>query len=829
MTEKEMMLFAYQQSPEPMIKNKVLRDALDKDLGPRNMAQGGRIGFEKGGPLTGDKFKEIVEKFPDYSNKQLLDYFNKNKFTNRDGNPLNLNVIQQNKSKFFDIAAEVKSQTPKNYSISTEVFENLPISKKDYFRVRQAKEGGTLLTKEIDKLLQPVKIGDTFYFKNASKRDLKSFNRLADKTGRLNNKIADLMLDFDTAYGKQFFSKGNVPDIDAVAKKFNITDSTAGKVTTRLAQWYGGQDFKNPQLKDLKRNKVTSNRLFKTLEKSGFGNPYRQGLYQIAMQTIDVKLGNKQGTFEKFKSQARQILKDNKIPVYNPAKGKDAFGFNINEIAGVTGSAKSKAAEFSQFVDVMEGNINTKAMAGFQSKLSTARAAIEKDPTKLSVESKKINKMAKNLEKTYGVQLPRLRDPDATKFFSPTRLKELNAQGLDIVKAAERAGYTIEMPKGATTINEFVNDSKKQIKVLKKMGFRCNKAGGGVEDVACYLEDVKKTKADARSSDVLKRAKALTKERKALQVAKTLPKVGNIIRKGVQVGAGAVSSVLSAVGLGPVGFAIEAAIEGGFYDNARRNGYTHEQAYAETFLPKLITDAAGTTNTNTKLFEGADAMIEKEKLGKEDSLASKFNNSSNIFNQETKKLDNMVSSYMQMVEGKQKDELLEKIYLQEDKVTNLINTIKPGTPAYEAYQIAEETQTGRMENRKNDYLSMNHIPYMDAQGNMQEKTFPLSPEQIKLQEKKLESKIKSGDKRRDKEMKEYKKGYKDSVLEPFFIKENERVNWDEVYGDGPDQETLKWKDIFEGDGAYDLTDKISIAGGVANMAHGGIMNLRRKK
>ena len=37
-----------------------------------------------------------------------------------------------------------------------------------------------------------------------------------------------------------------------VAKKFNITDSTAGKVTTRLAQWYGGQDFKNSQLKDLK-------------------------------------------------------------------------------------------------------------------------------------------------------------------------------------------------------------------------------------------------------------------------------------------------------------------------------------------------------------------------------------------------------------------------------------------------------------------------------------------------------------------------------------------------------------------------------------------------
>jgi len=506
MNDQELMSFAIARSNDPIIKNKVLRDALDKDLGPRtNFDDGGKVdealdaynyylktrksrpskkrykeipftkffeiygreNFSKGGPLTGDKFKEIVTKYPDKTNQELLDYFNKNKFTNRSGDPLTTGAIKTQKSKFFDIATEVKSQTPKGYISSTEVFENLPISKEDYFRVKQAKEGGTLLTKEIDKLLKPVKIGDTFYFKKPGKNDSRSFSRLADKTGRLNNRIADLMLDFDTTYGNKFFSKGNVPDIDDVAKKFNITDSTAGKVTTRLAQWYGGQDFKNPQLKDLKRNKVTSNRLFKTLEKSGFGNPYRNGLYQISMQTIDAKLGNKQGTFEKFKSQAKQILKDNKIPVYNPAKGKDAFGFNINEIAGVTGSAKSKAAEFSQFVDVMEGNINTKAMAGFQSKLSTARAAIEKDPTKLSVESKKINKMAKNLEKTYGVQLPRLRDPDATKFFSPTRLKELNAQGLDIVKAAERAGYTVQMPKNAMTITEFTDPKNAdQIKTL---------------------------------------------------------------------------------------------------------------------------------------------------------------------------------------------------------------------------------------------------------------------------------------------------------------------------------------------------------------------------
>ena len=62
-------------------------------------------------------------------------------------------------------------------------------------------------------------------------------------------------------------------------------------------------------------------------------------------------------------------------------------------------------------------------MASFQSELSRARQAIENDSSLLSSESKKINARAKNLEKTYGVELPRLQDPDATKYFSPKRLR----------------------------------------------------------------------------------------------------------------------------------------------------------------------------------------------------------------------------------------------------------------------------------------------------------------------------------------------------------------------------------------------------------------------
>jgi len=877
MTEKELMLFAYQQSTTPVIKNPILQKAMDQ--GPRiKVAERDNMNtpdleqspdsFLKPGETLEDFDVEFRRPNAEGGMQQLVQPNTDGSRPGYSGNkgyvkPLSPELEklfnktnpgeEWGKGKFSDERARGnwKNDAPRKQKILNTT-SNL-ITQEELAKI---------LTEELGEEISGLKImgkygvgqrtkfseiiedrlfkgtygsikggknvgGSLRYFKKPSKNDIKKILKsgtLGDvRINSLNTNTVKNIKYLNKKYG-DIYKAGNVPDIKLVMKGTNMTEQSAGTATARLAQIYNGHKFNNENLKGIRVNKNTASKMFEIMDKSPFGNPYRNSLYKASLTTIDEKLGNETGTFESLKKKATKILKENKIPVYDFKKGKKAFGFNINEIAGVTGSAKSKAAEFSQFIDVMEGNLNQKTLANFQGQLSIARQNIEGDKSLLSSESKRINKLARNLEGQYDIELPRLRDPDATKFFSPTRLKELNAQGLDIVKAAERAGYTIEMPKGSTTINEFVNDSKKQIKVLKKMGFRCNKAGGGVEDVACYLEDVKKTKADARSSDVLKRAKALTKERKALSVAKTLPKVGNIIRKGVQVGAGAVSSALSAVGFGPVGVAIEAAIEGGFYDNARRNGYTHEQAYAETFLPKLITDAAGTTNTNTKLFEGADAMIEKEKLGKEDSLASKFNNAQNIYFKEATKLDNMVNSYLAMkgtgVSKKNLDAFLEKIDQQEAKVRNLTKAIKPGTPEYEAYKIAEENQAGRIENRKNDYLSMNRIPYVDENFEIQEKTFPLSPEQIKLQEKKLQSKIRSGDKRRNKEMQEYKTDLEGNILPP-------TSSYDFSKFKSYDDKLIKFEKLRE-IGGLDLTDKIGLAGGVANMAQGGIMSLKKK-
>ena len=48
---------------------------------------------------------------------------------------------------------------------------------------------------------------------------------------------------------------------------------------------------------------------------------------------------------------------------------KNKFGFNINEIVGTNARARSKAVEFSQFIDVMEGKLNQTTLARYQTDL----------------------------------------------------------------------------------------------------------------------------------------------------------------------------------------------------------------------------------------------------------------------------------------------------------------------------------------------------------------------------------------------------------------------------------------------------------------------------
>ena len=116
MTEKEAMLFAYQQSAEPMIKNKVLRDALDKDLGPRNTyaqgqlvsntVDGSRPGYDGTNAKTGEGFQKGHKFGRDLKGKPSLNVGGKNQHTGKQKTAKEIQAI---------IDANPNYITPKNF------------------------------------------------------------------------------------------------------------------------------------------------------------------------------------------------------------------------------------------------------------------------------------------------------------------------------------------------------------------------------------------------------------------------------------------------------------------------------------------------------------------------------------------------------------------------------------------------------------------------------------------------------------------------------------------------------------------------------------------
>jgi biotin operon repressor len=369
----------------------------------------------------------------------------------------------------FPRREKILNSIPKNYITLDELAEKLNIKR------ISINEPRTTLGKFINQNLQPQTFGNitgkgggfTKYYKDPGVRLTKQILRIAGQDVRIDNLRKNTVRNINklyTTYYDDFYKKGLVPNIEDIKI---MSASEAGNATTRLAQILDGKKFKNKGLEKIRVNKKVANRLFEELSKFQFGNPYQSQLYKISLETIDQKLGNKKGTFNDLKNKAKNILKENKIPIYD-VKSKNPYGFNINEIAGVTGSAKSKAPEFSQFIDIMEGELNQKDLAAFQSVLSRARGDIELNPNALQKQMRKVNSYASNLEKKFDVQLPRIRKAeDITKYYTPKRLEELKKQGLDIVSASKRAGYTIQMPKGAVTAQEFVEGKKIQKKIIQ--------------------------------------------------------------------------------------------------------------------------------------------------------------------------------------------------------------------------------------------------------------------------------------------------------------------------------------------------------------------------
>ena len=312
--------------------------------------------------------------------------------------------------------------------------------------------------------------GNVSYFKKPTQtqiNQIKKQNLVFDtRTNTLRPKTLKNIKTLNEMYGDAYRS-GTIPKLQDMMDATGLSEGEIAKAEARLAQIYNGHKFRNGP-DDIRVNKNAASKLFDFMSKAQFGNPRKNELYNISLDLIDEGLGNEKNTFSNLKNKARKILKENGIKVHST---KSPIGFNIDELAGVTGSAKSKNMGVSQFINVIEGNLNTKTLQNFQSRLSIARSAVEAakgTPRYNSVLKKQmelINTRAAKLEKDFGIKLARLEKPADINNMSADEVKRLKKIKLGtgenlyqrLVKDAKASGYSVKMPKDTLTIQEFVD------------------------------------------------------------------------------------------------------------------------------------------------------------------------------------------------------------------------------------------------------------------------------------------------------------------------------------------------------------------------------------
>jgi hypothetical protein len=262
----------------------------------------------------------------------------------------------------------------------------------------------------------------------------------------------------------ELLKKGKFEDgraLAAIQNKWGWTPSEASTAVFRLAQAYNGKKFINVDF-NISQKPDVAKAIFKAIDKAPWGSAFHTRGYQIAMDTITENLGEKyfqKGSMDTFKREIRTILQKEKIPVYDIKVPKaKRYGFNLNEMIGVTPTARTGSHPYSQFVNLMEGKFNQGHYAGYVKNLGSyqdeLQAALKKgDPSAVIKKFNKYNTEFRDLHNLKKTDLPTLSLKDPSKLYSATRLKELSAQGLDLPEHFKKAKYSIGVG-GAPTIKE---------------------------------------------------------------------------------------------------------------------------------------------------------------------------------------------------------------------------------------------------------------------------------------------------------------------------------------------------------------------------------------
>jgi hypothetical protein len=435
---------------------------------------------------------------------------------------------------------------------------------------------------------------------------------------------------------------------DELLKEYGVTRNEAAQSTFRLAQAYNGKKFANVDV-GIPKNRSAGKKLFEEIDKAPFGNPYKMAQYKEALNVITEGIGDKYfetTTFEDMKREARRILQKEKIPVFDPTI-KGSKGINVNELTGVTASSRNKSFPYSQFINLMEGNLNTKAYAGFNKQFEKYEKNLQNEIAKGNKGNpNKIIKEYKNYTKDFlgGLEdvdkaqieklgLPELSLKEPTELYGKKRTAQLLGQGLDLPGSYKELGYSIKVPKGTATLKEFINNPDVRNKAIQMIGdlacgVRAKAMNGGrinfSEGSDCFNKGLKILEEGNLNKQ------QLTLAEKAIASAdEAAPVLKNILNKagsGIKFTGLGVKELIS-VGAGPIGLGVGALLESGQAIPELAKGDWREAIRSTTlgFLPESIVGSRRTDllrmaktdeekNATNLLFDYQDKVDEANKI-----------------------------------------------------------------------------------------------------------------------------------------------------------------------------------------------------------------------
>ena len=270
------------------------------------------------------------------------------------------------------------------------------------------------------------------------------------------------------------FTKKQLPSLEDVQKALNTkSPATAAYSMSILARKLKGEQFRTPI--DIPLNVVVGKRILNQIGDLGPRDAYRTAFYNAALSNVDGYYRNKGATSLKqfktdFNNELKSLLslgKNQKVP------------FSVNEVIGISTGEMRGLQPYSAFVDITERNINEKALAQYQGKLSKKIGEIQDifaDPT-LSEAEKVTRAQAKAdiLKNTEGfknlteaqkaslglaeIKIGTKIDP---KIYSPEQLARYKEMGLDIQGMADREGFYIDT-KGRRPFFEVSKARLKQV------------------------------------------------------------------------------------------------------------------------------------------------------------------------------------------------------------------------------------------------------------------------------------------------------------------------------------------------------------------------------